>query len=125
MRSGFTAIELLVTLFIAAMALTTGYQLYAAIAREDSNTRMDAAAGAVAYENVKRHGVSATAPCTPLRPVDNQSITIESISNAQLTVVIDCPNSAVPNLSRVTATITFGDKQRTVTHGSYVNPGGV
>lgn len=123
MKKGFTAIELLVTLFIAAMALATGYQLYAAIIKESSETRTEVAVGNVAYESIKRYRVNATAPCTSSIPANNVSRTIEGVGNVRLTVVIQCANTNLPNLSSVTASITYGSPEKTITHGSYITPG--
>lgn len=124
MRRGFTAIELLITLFVAAMALASGYQLYAAIMKEDGNTRMESTIAKLAQENVRRYSSSVTAPCTASTPLNNSSVTVPDITNVRVTVKIDCPNPQLPNISRVTATVTYSTPQKTLTHAAYATPGG-
>ena len=74
--SGFTAVELLITLFVAAAFLVSGYQLYALIIKDGGQTRSDARASNVAYDYMRRYSLSATSPCTTITPVNNSSITI-------------------------------------------------
>lgn len=127
--NGFTAIELLVTLFVAALALASGYQLYAAVINQDSKTRLEAETGLLAHSEVKKHNSSATTPCTPQTLKSNTLVNItESSAGAvtgRMTVLLDCPNLSLPNLSRVTVKITYGTPAKTVTHASYITPGNV
>ncbi len=125
MSRGFTSIELLVTLFVAAMALASGYQLYAAIIKEDSNTRTESTIGITAHEYVTQYSASATSPCAPATLLNNQSITVSGVKNVRVTVAIDCPNTSLANLNRVSATLTYDTPQKTLTHGVYVTPGGL
>ena len=126
-RSGFTAIELLVTLFVAALALATGYQLYAAVINQDSKTRLEAEAGLIAHSEIKKYNSSATAPCAPQTITSDSTVTISETSagsvTGKLTVLLDCPNTTLPNLSRITVTITYGSPMQTVRHASYITPG--
>lgn len=119
-RHGFTTIELLVTLFIAAMALATGYQLYTTIMREDADTREQARVSQVAAQSIKNYPGSIVDPCVPSTPADNQAITIDTIENPQLTVTVSCPPLLPGGVSRITATITYGTPSKTVTHGTYI-----
>ncbi|UTX51516.1 prepilin-type N-terminal cleavage/methylation domain-containing protein [Candidatus Saccharibacteria bacterium TM7i] len=123
---GFTAIELLITLFIAAMALATGYQLYIAIITESGNTRMEAEVGSMAYSRVRSYTTSAVAPCTPATLFYQPSINLgNGIGDGMITVTRDCPNMSLPNLNRITASIRYGSPQKTVTHATYVSPEGL
>ena len=120
---GFTAIELLITLFIAAMALAAGYQLYSTVLAQDAQTRLETEAGSVAYAYVKRYSGNVTAPCTP--SAINQSVPINSNINGAMTIRIDCPNNALQKLSRVTVVIAYGTPEKTVTHSAYASAGGI
>ncbi len=120
---GFTAVELLVTLFVAALALASGYQLYAAVIKQDGDTRAETAAGFAAYEKVKQYSIDATTPCTPSTPVDDANFTLFEQQKSRLVVTITCPNLALPNMSKVTATISYDTPEKTVTHSTFVTPG--
>lgn len=126
---GFTAIELLVTLFVAALALATGYQLYAAVINQDSKTRLEAEVGLLAHSEIKKHNSSATTPCTPKTIMSNTSVVITQSSvdaiAGKMTVLLDCPNISLPNLTRITVTIAYGSPERSVKHASYITPGNI
>lgn len=119
-RGGFTSIELLVTLFIAAMALATGYQLYVSVMREDADTRAQALVSQAAARATKEYPASIIAPCTPSTPASNQALTISGVENPRLTVTVTCPSALPQKMSRITATITYGTPIKTVTHGTYI-----
>lgn len=122
---GFTAVELLVTLFVAALALAAGYQLYSAVIKEDGNSRTEAAVGIRATEKVRSNLNGATTPCTPSTPVSNVSSYLRDIGPIKTTVAISCPNLNLPNLSQITTTILYGAPEKTVVRSSYITPGGL
>lgn len=123
-RNGFTSIELLVTLFIAAMALATGYQLYSSIMREDANTRAQAVASQAALTYSKKYSAAVTAPCTPSTPASQQGITIDGVQNPVLTVEITCPSTLPSAVSKITTRITYGNSGQSVYYGTYSSPEG-
>ncbi len=92
-QSGFTAIELLITLLIAAAFLVTGYQLYAVIIKDGGNTRAQARASNVAYDYLRRYSSTITSPCTASTPLNNAPISVSDISSVQVTVSLTCPFS--------------------------------
>jgi prepilin-type N-terminal cleavage/methylation domain-containing protein len=96
-QSGFSAVELLITLFIAAAFVATGYQL-------------------------RRYSPQATSPCsavtaspTPTRPSDS------NLPNASISVVLSCPYGTSTSITKVTATVTYGNPQESVVHVLFVN----
>lgn len=118
---GFSAIELLVTLFIALLFLSMGYTLYGAIVTSSSLSRHRAQADNIAYEYLRRYEATVTNPCVTTTPVNNQSITGNSaagLASPTATVNITCPNSTVTLLSTVKVTVTYieGGVQRNVYH---------
>jgi prepilin-type N-terminal cleavage/methylation domain-containing protein len=119
-QSGFTAVELLITLFVAAAFLVAGYQLYNVIIKDSGNTRAQARASNVAYDYVRRYSPSATNPCTTLTPLNNAPISVTGIGNVTVTVLITCPYTAVTNVSKVTVTLNYNNPVQTVIFGTYV-----
>lgn len=90
-QSGFSAVELLITLFIAAAFLISGYQLYAVVIKDGGEARMQSSASNVATDYLQRYKSSATNPCTVQAPLSDSPITVSGLSNVTATVAISCP----------------------------------
>lgn len=120
-QSGFTAVELLVTLFVAALFLTAGYQLYSLIIQDGAETRAQARATNITYDYLKRYESFVTNPCTaPPNPVNNASIEVANLNDVTMTVAITCPYGASSTISKISATVTYNDG-RTLTEATYYN----
>lgn len=122
-QSGFTTVELLITLFIAAAFLMSGYQLYSLIIKDGGDARATAKASNVAYDYLQRYKPSATNPCTVQTPLNNSSITVATLSSVTVTVAITCPyGSTTPSISKVQVTLKYGSPQQIISNGTYVKP---
>jgi Tfp pilus assembly protein PilE len=121
-QSGFTAVELLITLFVAAAFLIAGYQLFNVVIRDGGQARAESTAGNVAYDYLRRYAPIATSPCNPTTALSNSPLTIDGLSNATITITISCPTgySAV-GVSRVEATIRYNTPQQTLKYSTYTN----
>jgi Tfp pilus assembly protein PilV len=53
--AGFSTVELLITLFVAAVFLAAGYQLYLVTVRDSGDVRQRARASAIAYDYLRRN----------------------------------------------------------------------
>ena len=121
--NGFTTVELLVTLFISALFLVSGYQLYDVIMKDGGNSRATARASNVAYDYLQRYKPTATNPCTQQTPLTDQSITVDTLSAVTITVAITCPySSTTPSISKVSVTIKYNTPQKTINNATYVKP---
>lgn len=107
-EQGFTAVELLVTLFVTALFLFSGYQLFNVVLNNGSESRNQASANNAAYRYLRQYQSSATNPCTATTPVNAQAITVVGLANPTVTVAITCPLASATSLSRVEATVTYG-----------------
>lgn len=123
---GFSAIELLITLFVAATFLMSGYQLYTVILEDSGSARAESAVANVAYGYLRRYSDSAANPCVASTPLASQAISITDIDSPVVTVTITCPQSATTSLSRVEASITYGtgDSVNTVKYATYIDKSG-
>jgi prepilin-type N-terminal cleavage/methylation domain-containing protein len=119
-QSGFTVIELLITLFVAAAFLVAGFQLYNAIIKDGGQTRSESRATNVAYDYLRRYSVSATNPCTVLTPLTNSSLTVTGLSAVTVTVAISCPYAATTNVSKIDVSVIYNSPQQTVKYSTYV-----
>lgn len=124
-QSGFSAVELLVTLFIAAAFLLAGYQLYTAIIRDSGANRQRARASNVAYDYLRQYAANApsTCPASPQTVISNQAVTPapDGLTNVRATVTYECAQSGLPNLIEVTTVIAYGSGSDTVTHVIYTS----
>ena len=121
-QSGFSAIELLITLFIAAAFLMSGYQLYDVIMKDGGETSAKTRASNVTYDYLQRYKPSATNPCTAQTPLTNSSITVSNLSSVTVTVAITCPYSSITSLSKILVTVKYNTPQQTVSNATYVKP---
>ena len=120
-QEGFTAVELLVTLFIAAAFLIAGYQLFSVVVRDGGATRAEAKAANVAYDYLRKYAPSATNPCSSVTLENNTAITVEGLVDTRITVTAACANSVTNTLSKLEATVTYNNPQETVRYATYVN----
>lgn len=121
-QSGFTAVELLITLFVAVAFLVAGYQLYNFIIQQSSEVRNEAKISNIAYDYLRQYQSRVTNPCTSSTPLPTTAITVQGLVNVQARVTITCPNGVVSRLSRVEARITYGGSpQKELTFATYVN----
>jgi len=119
-QQGFTAVELLVTLFVAAAFLVAAYQLFNIVIKDGGQARAETKAGNVAYDYLRRYSPYATNPCTVLTPLSNSSITVDGLNNVKITVAITCPQFTTTGLSKVEATVTYNNAQ-TVKYSTFTD----
>lgn len=122
--NGFSAIELLVTLFIAGIFLITGYQLYGVIIKSGAQTNSQAHAYNIVYDYMQRSKAAAEVPCQeipPSTPLVNDN-SQPRLSNVTVTVTISCPYGTSSSISKVLAELTYGHgvDQKTVNVATYV-----
>lgn len=124
-QSGFSAIELLISLFIAVAFIAAGYQLYAAIVKDGGDARMRARANDIAYDNLRAYTPQATDPCVVPTP-NPATPAIPSPSglppNATVTVTFSCPYGLSDPLTKISVTVLYGTPQQEVTHALFVKP---
>jgi hypothetical protein len=125
-ESGFSAVELLITLFVAAAFLATGYQLYSVIVKDGSEARYEAKASNIGYDNLRKYSPKATIPCTNIpNPLPTATIPANSglPTPNSITVTIDCPAGlGTTSTSRVNVSVKYGSPQREVVHAIFVSP---
>lgn len=121
-QSGFTAVELLITLFVAAAFLIAGYQLFNVIIKDGGQARAESRAGNVAYDYLRRYSPQAVNPCVASTPLTNSSVAIDGLSNVSISVVISCPPGlTVSGLSKIEVTITYNDPPQTLKFSTFTN----
>lgn len=120
-QSGFSAVELLITLFVGAAFIATGYQLYSVIIQSSGDARFRAKASNIAYENLRRYSPQATNPCSAVTPTPTPTVDAASgLSNPVMTVTISCPYGTSSGTSKVQVSLTYGSPQQEVAHAIYI-----
>ena len=120
-NSGFSAVELIVTLFIAVLFLFMGYTLFGTIVTSGSQNRHRSQADNVAFDYLRRYESTVGSTCAASTPVNNVALTGTSavdLGTPAVTVNITCPNGTLTALSLVKVTVTYqeGGSQRNVYH---------
>ena len=125
--AGFSAVELLITLFIAVAFVVTGYQLYSIVVGDGGEARARAIASNLAYENLRR--VSATTPPCPASPTTT-AITAPAgsgLDRPAISQVISAPKGCTSGawtdkIMKVQINIIYGpnENRQEVSHAVYV-----
>lgn len=112
-QKGFTAVELLITLFVAAAFLIAGYQLFNVIIKDGGDTRSEATASNIAYDYMRQYSASTANPCVASQPLTGSAVEVEGLANARISIVITCPQDDAPTVSKVEAFIVYGTSEET------------
>lgn len=120
---GLTTVELMVTLFVGALFIISGYQLYGAISMRASDSREMAEASNIGYEVLRKEGTyqSVSSPCSS--PIQ-QNIPRTSPQLPGIEVVLSrCKPIASSSLIRVMVVVKYGSApKKEVAHATYVAP---
>jgi len=119
--SGFTAIELLITLFVAAAFLVAGFQLYNLVIKDSGQTRSQSRAANVAYNYLRQYTNSAVSPCVVSTPLTASPITVSGLNNVTVTVDLACPYASTTGITKVNVSVSYNNPQETVKYSTYVN----
>ena len=130
-QAGFSAVELLITLFIASIFLFSGYQLYTQVLKDGSDAGKTAQMSNLVYERMRQKAAevteSAQAGCAASNEATtNESPTVSGFSSVTYTITVDCPYSTQGALSdlfyiSVSASYNDGVSNKVITHATYAS----
>lgn len=122
-QKGFTTVEIMITLFVGALFLISGYQLFAVINSSASRTREMAEASNIGYSVLRKEGAvssSTTAPCSASsHPTTTAVRDAPTLQNLNISIKRCSPFSG-SDITRVTVIVKYGNPQREVVHATYV-----
>lgn len=139
-RDGLTTVELMVTLFVAALFILSGYQLYNAVNLRAGNSREMSEASNIAYRILREQAIydssftkdtSSTCPSsstlspTPTLPANTLPNPVVSVYRCYVDTNSDAVMAGTDSdLQRVTVQIEYGNDtpKRKVVHATYVSP---
>lgn len=119
-NAGFSAIELLITLFVAAAFIVTGYQLFNTIITDGGDTRAESRAGNVAYEHLRNYSDRAANPCSAATPLVESPVTVEGLSAVTISVTISCPTVDASAVSKVEVVVAY-NSNKSVRQATYID----
>lgn len=126
LQRGFSAVELLITLFVAVAFLATGYQLYYSVIERSGQARLRSIATNVAYDNLRFYAAKVTSPCTATsNPTPTPTIPANSgLGSASITVTLTCPFGTGNAITTVTVRVGYGpaSDQEFTEHKIYATP---
>lgn len=119
-QRGFSAAELLIALFIGAAFILTSYQLYSIVVQDGSDSRTQAVASNVAYEQLRFYSPQTTNPCSNVTVSPTPTIPDSArLSHASIAVAISCPYGTTSGISKVQVTVTYGIPATEVVHAIF------
>ena len=111
LSAGFTAVELMIALFIAAIFLFAGYSMYNTTVDYSVDAQNRAQADRIAYDYLQRYQASVGATCGATTPLNHASlasnVNATGMVSPTITVQISCPLSTIPSLSKVVAHVEY------------------
>jgi len=117
LQSGFSAVELLVTLLIGFMFIMMGYQLYTVSIQGSGDAREQSKLSNLAYEKIRTlQATTGALPC----PSSTTNSTIDG-NKATMVTAITCPSTTLTNLRLIVVSVTANSSQRKVSHAIYVS----
>lgn len=128
-QQGFSAVELLITLFVAVAFIATGYQLYSTIVKDGGEARFRARASNLAYENLRR-AADTTPTCSATAAVSYPTVPSGSgLDTPRIIQTISAPQGCSGStwqdrVMKVEITVEYGPSSSTkqeVTHAVYVS----
>lgn len=125
-QTGFTIVELIVTIIVAALFLAMFYQLYTILAQINSNARRDAQASDLAFSNLRRYTTASStglscpgaSPLTPLSTTGVDS-NYSSLGSVTETTTVSCANTTDTVL--VVSEVIYNSGQSKASYATYVN----
>lgn len=115
LQSGFSAIELLITLFIAFLFVMMGYQLYSVVIKDGGEARAQARASNLAYTWARYYQDTAFGFAC-----NTSGTSYVDGTKGILYISITCPNAPLSdNIRLVTSKVVYGTQQQEATHAIY------
>lgn len=121
-QRGFSAVELMISMFIAVAFIASGYQLYSVIIKDGAEANYRSQASNIAYSYLRTYSAQVTGVCTAksdttIAMTADQRSTLPN--GARATYSFACPYSGT-NVWKVTSKITYGTPTQEVVHALYV-----
>lgn len=119
-QGGFTTVEILITLFVAALFLMSGYQLYSVVINQSADTREMSEASNLGYEILRKQNYAAVANTCSSPVVSPATLRSNSLPKPASATVSMCKPYTDSSLIRVVVTVKYGSDGEEVSHATYL-----
>lgn len=107
---GFSAVELLISIVVAAVLLGGGFQLYNTAIKSSGSARMRYKANNVAYEFLRQYENNTKTPCVSSSATPPIGAQMDQLPGGTVAIAITCPMpTAQPDVSLVNVTVSYQD----------------
>jgi len=124
-NTGFTTVEVLITLFVGAILLGGGYQLYSIITKASIDTRNQTDASNIVYEQLRKYQSQISGPCSVNTIAITDDIPPDTTLSGELSMdlIRSCPFGSGQDISLLTVKLTYGEQgaQHEVSHALYAH----
>lgn len=132
LQQGFTAVELLITLFIAAIFLFAGYQLYTQVMKDGVSANKTAQLSSIVYDRMRKAALTASSGSpggcgSTSQSTTSSTETISGIGSVTFTTTVSCPYGTTPGsltdifLIDVQASFTDNGTTKKVEHATFTS----
>ncbi len=114
-NQGFSTVELLISLFIAAAFIAAGFQLFSVVMQDSNSARLRATAARYINTTLQERAHAVNSPCNnPLPAPASISIPTAELPQAAATVTYSCPYGNSSKTTRIRVVVTYGTPVETV-----------
>lgn len=135
LQEGFSAVELLLTLFIGSLFIIAGNQLYIYVISSGEEANQRARASNIGYQYMQTKAPTVSNPCvasSPAAGITYSNVPVEGLTNVNITVSVSCPYAGVSSvnpdqnplrsISKITSLTKYGSDQVEVLHAVNTTP---
>lgn len=121
---GFSAVELMISMFIAVAFIASGYQLYSVIIKDGSEVNYRTQASNIAYSYLRQYGTQPSGNCVAK---STQTITMTASekatlpNNAKAYYDYTCPYGTGSSVWRITTKVTYGTPTQEIAHALFIS----
>lgn len=106
-EEGFSTVELLIALFVAAAFIATAFQLYSVVMKDGSDTRLRAKAGSIINSTLQERASSVNSPCNPTPAAATISIPTSELPQGSANVTYTCPYGNSSKTTRISVVVSY------------------
>lgn len=107
--AGFSTVELLISLFVAAAFIGSAFQLFSVVMKDSNDARLRATASRYVNSTIQERTNSINSPCNnPLPSTVNVNIPTSELPQATATVVFSCPYGTSSKTTRIRVVVSYG-----------------
>lgn len=113
-QDGFSTVELLIALFVAAAFIATSFQLFSIVMNDGNDARLRAQASSIASNIIQSRIDTTNSPCSPTPATATVSIPSSDLPQASASVTYRCPYGNSSKTTRIRVVVSYGSPTKQV-----------